>query len=94
MLFVRSSVRAGVASFPLVYRGRMEGWRAKRRCSVEEDGVGVSVGHLRHVFQYIFLGDDSQQPPNDTKTEREEGKVTSRLLHIIFCLPRHGKPKK
>lgn len=31
--------------------------------SVEEDGVGVPVGHLSHVLQDVLLGDDSQQPP-------------------------------
>lgn len=47
-----------------------------RRSLIEEDRVGVSVGYLRHVFQYVFFGDDSQQPPNDTEGEREREKRT------------------
>lgn len=31
-----------------------------RRSSVKEDGVGVSVGYLCHVFQYVLFSDDSQ----------------------------------
>lgn len=49
-----------------------EGWRY----SVEEDGVRVPVGYLRHVLQYVFFCDDSQQPPNG-KERQEKKKRTS-----------------
>lgn len=45
------------------------------RRSVEEDGVGVSVGDLRHVFEDVLLGDDSQQPPG--KQNRTDGRGES-----------------
>ena len=77
---MRLVFQAGVffLSSPLLYRGG----------SVEEDGVGVSVGDVRHVFQNVFLSDDSQQPPGD-RENRTSGK--SRLLHIILCPLRHRK---
>lgn len=55
------SLRAGVfmSSGSTEERGKEEGGRN----SVEEDGLGVSVGNLRHVFEYVLFGDDSQQPP-------------------------------
>ena len=53
---------------PLVHRGGGGGGG-----SVEEDGVGVSVGDLRHVFQYVLFSDDSQQPPiKNTHGEKRE----------------------
>lgn len=67
-------------SYPL---GEMRGWRH----SVEEDGVGVPVGYLRHVFEYVFFRDDSQQPPNDKQREKKGEQVRA---HIILC---HGKSK-
>lgn len=50
---------------PLVHRGGGGGGKdgGGGGGSVEEDGVGVSVGDLRHVFQYVLFSDDSQQPP-------------------------------
>lgn len=51
---------------------RRDGEKEGRRSSVEEDGVGVSVGDVCHVFQYVFFSDYSQQPPvvcNQTLTE-------------------------
>ena len=39
--------------------------------SVEEDGVRIPVGNLRHVFQDVFFSDYSQQPPDETERERE-----------------------
>lgn len=57
-----------------------------QRSSVEEDGVRVSVGHLRHVFQYVFFSDDSQQPPNGR--EKRAQKVMKKQItsyHTLFA---------
>lgn len=48
-----------------------------RRRSVEEDGVRVPVGHLRHVFKYVLFGDDSQQPPENRDRKAEQKWMTS-----------------
>lgn len=49
-------------------------WRGRgsdERSSVEEDGVRVSVGNVRHVLQDVLFSDDSQQPPKkQKKTQR------------------------
>lgn len=50
----------------LVGEDEGEGWRR----SVEEDGVWVSVGHLSHVLEYVLLGDDSQQPPENGERKK------------------------
>lgn len=55
--------------------------------SVEEDGVGVSVGDLSHVFQDVFLSDDSQQPPEGDKKK----KVVITSYHTLFALSRKVK---
>lgn len=52
--------------------------------SVEEDGVGVSVGDLRQVFEYVLLSDDSQQPPEDNRGEKtgvRDEKISSGNKH-------------
>ncbi len=100
MHFVRSECTSWCLLVPWSTEARWKDDEGEgRRGSVEEDGVRVSVGYLRHVFQNIFFSDDSQQPPNDTQREREgkENKKShgkSRLLHIILGLRRHGKSKE
>jgi len=37
--------------------------------SVEEDGVGVPVGDLRHVLQDVLFSDDAQKPPRERERE-------------------------
>lgn len=43
-----------------------------RSSSVEQDGVGVPVGDLRHVFQNVLFGDDAQQPPEEGKESKNK----------------------
>lgn len=76
------SLQAGVPPPPLhptLQRGDLVGEDEEegRRRSVEEDGVRVPVGHLRHVFKYVLFGDDSQQPPENRDRKAEQKWMTS-----------------
>lgn len=59
---------------------------ARAGCSVEQDGVGVPVGDLRHVLQDVLLGDDAQQPPAEERRIKTKFRDASRegSAHGLF----------
>lgn len=50
--------------------------------SVEQDGVGVPVGDLRHVFQNVLFGDDAQQSPADKRKVKQSSGVKVQKCHM------------
>lgn len=80
------SLQAGVPPHPTLQRGDLVGEDEEegRRSSVEEDGVRVPVGHLRHVFKYVLFGDDSQQPPENRDRKAEQKWMT--WSHSLIAL--------